>query len=462
MKKLTSIILSLVILFCVLQPCNVCAENKELELNVEITSYLPVTADVTLVGNDEGVVVATLVKNDTVCQAITKKAEENLQFVFDSALTGDKVKVMWLEDLKSLKPLCEAKTVELPYVSNKKIMTVVKKAETVDGYVITGYTEGKRVEITVDAAKEPIVEKIFAGKIIAYVPDGETIKDIEIVFSTPLKQPNFTPEKGESFIAEDTKETVVFGLAEYSTDSVTVNGVKYTANDNTNYFLMKYITGGANKLGQGIGKYDEMKDNYVLIRVINDKPNVLSDVIIFENINVETEDEIYVSNKKIMTVEKVAEYVEGYKIAGYSEGKKVNYSVDINRDPIVEEIMPGNVIAYELDGDVENAIWDIEPVFLSTKDSTLPEEGQSLIPEGDTLETVAFGLVDFSTDCVTINDVTYTADDDTNYLIIKYAGEKLYFGTGKYSDMKRRYVLIRVKADAPTVISDVVIFEGIN
>ena len=60
------------------------------------------------------------------------------------------------------------------------------------------------------------------------------------------------------------------------------------------------------------------------------------------------------------------------------------------------------------------------------------------------------------------NGTKYTMAEDTNYLLMKYAGNIINYGLGKHMEMKNEYVLIRVKADKPTVIADVVIFQGIN
>lgn len=172
--------------------------------------------------------------------------------------------------------------IDKPYISEKKIMVVLKGAETVDGYKIEGYSEGEQMTVIVNAS-EKNVENANAGKVIAYVPDGDTIKDIEIIYSAPLKP--FEGAEGENYIEKYTKETLVYGLAEYQTEAVTVNGVEYTYTDDTNYLLMKYISGGANKLSMGIGNEIEMKDSYVLIRVKEDAPTVATDVVIFQNLN---------------------------------------------------------------------------------------------------------------------------------------------------------------------------------
>ena len=260
--------------------------NSELDkskiISINIIEDSPYTIEVLLEGEtNSGILFVALIENGYIKEVKTEKTDGYYQFG-DTNL-GDTIKVFWLENLESLKPLCEAKEITVPYVSNKKIMTVVKKAKDEGGYVIEGYTEGERVAITVDAQKEPIVEETLARSVIAYIPDGDTIKDIELIFSAPGRK--FTPDKGASYIAEDTLETVCFGLAEYSTDSVIVNGVEYTVTDDTNYFMMKYTTGGVNKLKLGVGTYDEMKDNYVLIRVKANTPTVISDVVIFEGIN---------------------------------------------------------------------------------------------------------------------------------------------------------------------------------
>lgn len=170
--------------------------------------------------------------------------------------------------------------VKKPYISEKKIMTVQKGTETVDGYKITGYSEGKEVVFMVDATKEPVIKEVYTGRIIAYVPDGKTIKDIEIVFEGTHE--GFKPEDGESLIAKDTKETLVFGLSEYTTDGAVINGVKYTVTEDTNYLLVKYA---GNIVNYGLGKHMEMKNEYVLIRVKANKPTEIADVVIFQELN---------------------------------------------------------------------------------------------------------------------------------------------------------------------------------
>ncbi len=170
--------------------------------------------------------------------------------------------------------------IKKPYISEKKIATVQKVALKATGYEITGYSEGEKLVVSVDKELEPIVEKVAGGNVIAYVPDGKTIKDIEVVFEATNNK--FKPEDGEGLIADDTKETLVFGLSEYTTDGAVVNGVKYTVGDDTNYLLTKYAGSVVN---YGTGKHIEMKNEYVLIRVKADKPTEIADVVIFQDMN---------------------------------------------------------------------------------------------------------------------------------------------------------------------------------
>ena len=133
--------------------------------------------------------------------------------------------------------------------------------------------------MSVDSAAEPVVEDVFTGRVIAYVPDGNTIKDIEIVFNGTGDA--FDPKDGESLIAKDTRETVIFGLAEYTKTGAVVNGVEYTVTDDTNYLLVKYAGSVVN---YGVGMHREMKNEYVLIRVKADKPTEIADVVIFQEL----------------------------------------------------------------------------------------------------------------------------------------------------------------------------------
>ena len=167
-----------------------------------------------------------------------------------------------------------------PYVSEKKIMTVQRCTEKITGYEIRGYSEGEQLIVSVDSAAEPVVKDIYIGRVIAYVPDGNTIKDIEIVFNGTGDA--FDPKDGESLIAKDTKETLVFGLSEYTTDGAVVNGVKYTVTEDTNYLLVKYAGSVVN---YGVGMHREMKNEYVLIRVKANKPTEIADVVIFQELN---------------------------------------------------------------------------------------------------------------------------------------------------------------------------------
>lgn len=214
---------------------------------------------------------------------------ENIVKVFEY----DKEEVLAVADLEDIVPgkteviayssqgqLRMLYIVKKPYISEKKIMTVQKGTETVDGYKITGYSEGKEVVFMVDATKEPVIKEVYTGRIIAYVPDGKTIKDIEIVFEGTHE--GFKPEDGESLIAKDTKETLVFGLSEYTTDGAVINGVKYTVTEDTNYLLVKYA---GNIVNYGLGKHMEMKNEYVLIRVKANKPTEIADVVIFQGLN---------------------------------------------------------------------------------------------------------------------------------------------------------------------------------
>ncbi|MBR5536100.1 MAG: hypothetical protein IKU60_05575 [Clostridia bacterium] len=167
-----------------------------------------------------------------------------------------------------------------PYVSEKKIAVLQSVTERAAGYDIIGYGDSGRLIATVNEADEPIVTSLVPCNVIAYVTDGDTIKDIEVVFGSTKDK--FEVEAAESLISTDTLESLIFGLAEYTQEGAIINGVEYTVGEDTNYNLMKYA---GNIVNYGLGKHMEMKGEYVLIRVKADIPTHIADVVIFQDLN---------------------------------------------------------------------------------------------------------------------------------------------------------------------------------
>lgn len=85
--------------------------NSNISVSADAASS---TVDVTLSGNsDYGIIVAMVIKDGAACEVIVKEARETLQFVFGSGCDGGTVKILWLESIEKLKPVCKAKAVKL-------------------------------------------------------------------------------------------------------------------------------------------------------------------------------------------------------------------------------------------------------------------------------------------------------------------------------------------------------------
>lgn len=256
--------------------------DGEITFNYLMPSIDSVTTEgenvnITLSDHEAGGIVLTVLYNgDMVKKVLVNEACETVSVEIDEYCV-DKAKVIWLESMESLKPLCASKDVKLPYVSNKKLMVVHKKTQTVEGWEVTGFCEGEKI-VTMHDINSPL--DVIPGMVIAYVPDGDKMTEVELVYSTPQKQ--FDANKGNEYISPDTKETVIFGLADYKEGVVTINNVTYTFDKDKDCTLVEYITGGANKRNIEVCEPREMNDNYVLVRTKENNPTFICDIIVFQ------------------------------------------------------------------------------------------------------------------------------------------------------------------------------------